>query len=421
MNTSSPTRSLPWWLIALIVITLPLVIYNYPDIYRDLPEVWKVRYGSFRVIFEMNYPTWWTAILLFAAALLFYESAYTRQSSSRIACLMLTLLVAGLSYDEAGSIHERVSLLSEAWFDSAWTGLLPFALAGVLVLIYGISGIAHTDGGRRAALFIVSGFVMFALVVVQEYLEHHPSFPKFMLKTLGLTNAGSRLLEEVTEMIGAMLVLTGAALFRAGDVFSGHLGFILARPSKITSLKTMLLIGLAAHCVIAFYFLPDAEELTLRGNPAGWYPTAVFFILFAHAYWQFRSVSGTPDGTVAAKENRKLFTALGWLRLSIFFILSSIGFLHNFGHVFMDSLPGLHKPFYFNPLVIYSFVIGSVIVFVLWLGLFSGKRLIYLGLLLCTPLVEIYIPNRGAPLAASAITSYLIARVFLFTNTQASE
>ena len=71
MNTPSPTRSLPWWLIALIIITLPLVLYNYPDIYRDLPEVWKVRHGSFRVIFEMNYPTWWTAILLLAAALLF--------------------------------------------------------------------------------------------------------------------------------------------------------------------------------------------------------------------------------------------------------------------------------------------------------------------------------------------------------------
>jgi hypothetical protein len=87
----------------------------------------------------------------------------------------------------------------------------------------------------------------------------------------------------------------------------------------------------------------------------------------------------------------------------------------------MDSLPGLHKPIYFNPFVIYSVVIGSVFVFVLWLGLFSGKRLIYLALLLCAPLVEFYIPNRGAPLAASAITSYLIAGLFLFTTTQPTE
>jgi len=87
--------------------------------------------------------------------------------------------------------------------------------------------------------------------------------------------------------------------------------------------------------------------------------------LFGHAYWQFRSVAEGQAGITAATENRMRFTSIGWLMLSIFLLFSSIGFLHNFGHFFMDSIPGLHKPFYFNPFVIYSVVIGSVFVFVL--------------------------------------------------------
>lgn len=420
MTTPTPTRSLPWWLIVLVMVTLPLVLYNYPDIYQDLPEVWKHRRGSFRVIFEMNYPTWWTSFILFAAALLFLESAYIRNHSSPSTCWLLALLVTGLSYDEAGSIHERVSLLSMDWFDSPWTGLSPFALAGIFALIYGLIGLSRMAGGRRVIVFIVSGFTLFALVVVQEYLEHHREFSKFISMTLGITNAGSRSLEEVTEMIGAMLVLTGAALVRNGGAFDSRLGFVLVRPSNIPNLVSLLLIGLVVHSVIAFYFLPDTLELTVRGNPAGWYPSAVFFILFTHAYWQFHSLPEAQTGIAPAPGNPDPLITVGWLFLSFFFLLCSIGFMHNFGHVIADAIPGISKPFYFNPSVIYSAIIGSVIVFMLWLELFSGKRLIYLVLLLGAPFLEFYLHDRGAPFAASGVTSFLIAGLFLPSSAQTS-
>ena len=361
------------------------------------------------MIFEMNYPTWWTAILLLAAAMLVYELAYVRQNTSRWRLWLLALAIAGLSYDEVGSIHERVSLLSDDWFGSPWTALAPFGVVGLAALVSGLKVTSHLEGGGRATAYIVAGFLMFAFVILQEYLEHHPKYPKFMFKTFGITTAWSRWLEEVTEILGAMLVLIGTALARNRGLFRGHLGFILTRPANIPSLRTILLVGLVIHCVIAFYFLPDAAELTFRGNPAGWYPSAVFFVLFAHAYWQYQDY-GKPPSAVSSD---KMQTTVAWVVLSVFFILCSIGFLHNFGHVIADAIPGIRKPFYFNLLVIYSCVLVSVIGMAFWLGLLSGRRFVYIPLLLCVPLVEYYFSNRGVPFAASGIVSYLIACLFL--------
>lgn len=417
---TSQSNSRPWWLFTMITVTLPLVLYNYPKIYSQLPDVWIHRRGSFRMIFEMNYPTWWTAIILFAAAMLFYELAYLRHHTSRLAFWLLALLIAGLSLDEIASLHERVSVLSDEWFGSPWTALAPFALGGLVALVYGLKVMSRMDGGGRAMIYVIAGFLLFAFVVVQEYLEHHPEFPKFVYKTLGITNAWARWFEEVTEIIGAMLVLTGAALARNRGLFNGHLGFILTKPSEIPSLRTVLLIGLIVHCVIAFYFLPGAEELTFRGNPARWYPSAVFFVLFAHAYWQFRHPCQSQSETAFASHANKALIATGWLILSVFCILCSIGFLHNFGHVIADAMPGIHKPFYFNPVVIYSSVLGTVTGLAFWLGLLSGKRIIYVLLLMCVPLLEYFLNDRGTPFAASGITSYLIACLFLTSPQQSS-
>ena len=417
-NQASTVRSdsRPWWAITFVLISLPLILYNYPKIYSQLPEVWIHRRGSFRMIFEMNYPTWWTAILLLAAAMLIYELTYIRQHASRWALWGLALAIAGLSYDEVGSIHERVSLLSDEWFDSPWTALAPFGIVGLAALVYGLKATSRMDGGGRATAYIIAGFLMFAFVVFQEYLEHHPKYPKFIHKTFGITNAWSRWFEEVTEIVGAMLILVGTALARNRGVFSGRLGFILTKPSDITSLRTILLIGLVIHCLIAFFFLPDAQELTVRGNPAGWYPSAVFFILFAHAYWQYHWRRETPG---AAHADKTRITSI-WLVLSVFFILCSIGFVHNYGHVIADAIPGIRKPFYFNLLVIYFCVLASVIGMALWLGLLSGKRLIYIPLLLSVPLLEYSFTNRGVPFAASGMVSYLTACLFLTQNRQST-
>jgi hypothetical protein len=218
-------------------------------------------------------------------------------------------------------------------------------------------------------------------------------------------------------MIGAMLVLVGAALARNRGAFNDRLGFILARPLNILDLQMVLLVGLIVHCVIAFYFLPNARELTAQGNPAGWYPSAVFFILFAHAYWQSRRPGDSQAGTAKQQDKDSRVRAV-WLMSSLFFVLCSIGFLHNFGHVIGDTIPGIRKPFYFNPNVVYSTVLGSVVGFALLLRLLRGKQLVYLALLLCVPVFESTFFNRGTPFAASGITSYLIAALFLSSPEQ---
>lgn len=412
MSASTQTRSTQWWLATLILVTLPLVIYNIPALYSELPDAWVQRNGSFRMIFEMNYPTWWTAFILFSSAMLFYETGYRVERVYRLACCLLAILLAGLSYDEIASIHERVGQFSEDEFGSPWLGLLLFGLGGIVVLVYGLKTVAGMDGGRRAIAYVIAGFLTFVFVAFQEYLEHLPGFRKSMQRTVGLTNAWFRLFEEVTEMVGAMLVLVGAALLRNRGAFSGRLGFILARPSNIPGLQTVLLIGLIVHCVIAFYFLPDALELTAQGNPAGWYPSAVFFILFAHAYWQSRPPCDSQTPTVKQQAQNSKVRAV-WLMSSLYFVLCSIGFLHNYGHIIADAIPGIHKPFYFHPSVVYTTVLGVVVGFALLLGLLRGKRLVYLALLLCVPVFESALFDRGTPFAASGIASYLIAMLFL--------
>ncbi|MFC1680634.1 hypothetical protein ACFL1S_02420 [Pseudomonadota bacterium] len=412
MSSSAQTRSGQWWLTALFLVTLPLVLYNLPAIYRELPDAWIDRRGSFRMIFEMNYPTWWTGIILFSSAMLFYELVYCRERALRLGCCLLAILLAGLSFDEIASIHERVGLLSEDVYGSPWVGLLLFGLGGIFVLVYGLKTVAGMVGGSRAIVYLIAGFVAFAFVAFQEYLEHLPGFRKSMQRNVGLTNAWFRLFEEVTEMIGAMLVLVGSALLRNRGAFNGCLGFILVRPSNIPSLQTVLLVGLIVHCVIAFYFLPDALELTAQGNPAGWYPSAVFFIMFAYAYWQSR-LPGDSQIRTAKQQVKDSRVRAVWLMLSLFFVLCSIGFLHNYGHVIADAIPGIHKPFYFNPNVVYVTVLGAVVGFALLLGLLRGKRLVYLALLLCVPIFESTFFDRGTPFAASGITSYLIAVLFL--------
>lgn len=410
----TPHNTLPRWLLAMIVVTVLLVLYNAPDIYNQLPDTWKHRRGSFLMLFEMNYPTWWTGMLLFSAALLFLESASTRERSLRTACAALGALTGALSIDEIGSIHERVSILSDVWFGSPWTALAPFALLGMIALVAGVRGIRASVSGRRAAGFVVGGFVVFALVVVQEYLEHHPEFPKFMMKAFGIKPGGRIVIEEVTEMVGAMLVLVGAALVRSRDRFAPPLGFVLARPLNISLLQPLLVAGLILHCLVAFFLLPDSRELTLRGNPAGWYPPAVFFLLFCHGYWQYRDFRDRRNaGSVTLYGIREKTAGAGWLLMGLFSLICSIGFLHSYGHLIGEPVLGLQKPFFFNLHVVYSSLILSVLVLAIWLDLRSPRHLYCLLLLLLAPAVEFSVTDPGSGFAASGIFAFVAAALFL--------
>lgn len=410
----SRLRSTPRWLIVFVAITLSLLLYNAPDIYTQLPETWKHRRGSFLMLFEMNYPTWWTSMLLLASALLLLESANTRDRILRNSSLVLAMLIGALSVDEIGSVHERVSLFSDARFGSPWAALAPFVLMGVIALLYGVRGLFRSDLGTRAAVFISLGFGVFALVVLQEYLEHHPTFPKFMMQKFGIKPGGRIVLEEVTEMIGAMLVLVGSALVRSRGRFGPAIGFALCRPSSIRRLQLFLAAGLTVHCTIAFFFLPDRLELTLRGNPAGWYPTAVFFIVFCHAYWQFRDYrDGIHAGTLMRYGLRDKTSGAAWLTLCVFSLLCSIGFLHNYGHLVGAPLLGVQKAFFFNLFVIYIALTCTILFLAAWLDLRSKKHLICLLLVLLAPAVEFGISDPGSGFAASGIFAFLTAILFL--------
>lgn len=412
-------KTMPRWLLVMIAVTVTLVLYNVWDLHDWLPLTWTYRRGSFLMLFEMNYPTWWTGMLLLAAALLFFETASTRERTLWSACVALGLLMGALSMDEIGSIHERVSRLSEDWFHSPWSALAPFAILGVFALAWGLRGILRSHSGARPALFVVGGFIVFALVVLQEYLEHHPKFHVFMIKAFGIKPGGRIVFEEFSEMVGAMLVLIGAALLRSRNRFDPALGFVIARPSNIGGLHAMLAVGLLVHCTVAFFFLPDRLELTLRGNPAGWYAPAVFFLLSCHGYWQFRDFrDGVNAGTVTLYGFRERTAGAAWMVLCLFSLLCSVGFLHNYGHIVGDPVLGFQKPIFFNIFVIYAVLIGAVLLLSVWLGRWSREQLIYLPLLLLAIAVEFWITDPGSGFAASGIFACFTAALFLSPSSR---
>ena len=76
----------------------------------------------------------------------------------------------------------------------------------------------------------------------------------------------------------------------------------------------ILLIGLFLH-TLSSSFVTEIPRLLathggVRGNPAAWYPAAIFYVLFSACVWKFMSSD--------SKENRK------WLMISINFLVFSL-------------------------------------------------------------------------------------------------
>ena len=224
---------------------------------------------------EMNVAVWWNGICLLAIALLVFELFSTTRDEKRKAWLLLSIIFAGLSLDEIGSLHERIVGLS----DIIW-----YASAGAIALGYCLVILFRRGETRRTAAFILSGFLLFGLVAGQEFLEHTLSWPKWLL--------GIRLgVEEGTELVGTLLCLWGVAEYRKpqkNDV--GAWDNVIPNPFHMKYLPLIVAVALVIHS-IATLFIRNFPDLDFRGNPAAWFPSSLFFLLFSATWWR-RGVGG---------------------------------------------------------------------------------------------------------------------------------
>ncbi|NIN66598.1 MAG: hypothetical protein GTO63_18310 [Anaerolineae bacterium] len=126
----------------------------------------------FSLQFEKNLATYWEGWCLLLVSLLafgrFLRSG-NHATSERQAWMGLSVLAAGLSLDELGSIHERAQYLFSSWgLSGRLSALLPLAVPVLLVLSFTLWRMRQ-GSNHRPFWLALAGFALFGFVVLQEY------------------------------------------------------------------------------------------------------------------------------------------------------------------------------------------------------------------------------------------------------------
>lgn len=292
-----------WWIpIVFLNILFVTVTAAYPHI-PDFSQKWRL-FGPFYLGNENNLAAWWSGITLLLAAILAFE----KHDSKNKAWLIVAFVLAILSLDEIGSIHERVGI----W--KGWSGMLP---AGCLLLGlfgYAILKIYKDKDSKINAIYLLIAFSIFCSVAFQEYLEHTLNWKPWM--------RGLRVgLEEGTELLGTFfLFLAVLSKDKISPILSNRL---LPKAATLINLKSLFLIALVIH-IVGCYVMTRFFDPFHRGNPMNWYPTAICFCVFLVCAWH----------SILSDQSKKFW----WQTLTLACLLSSIGLMTN---IFNILLPGI--------------------------------------------------------------------------------
>jgi hypothetical protein len=220
---------------------------------------------------ENNLAALFSGLLLLLIALHAYDGvAANRRDQPPLArawavvCLVFVLL----SFDEVGSLHERLPADSHGQY---WLWVLPFALMFVAMGLYAVFHLLRSERYRRPALLMFSGFVLFLLVALQEELEWRLNWPGG-LKPLRAA------IEEGTELLGMTLILIASMHNTQG---------LLSPPGKVRFpvLEAVhrwrwpvLVGGLVLTPLIAWWTTGLQKNQWNHGLPAVWPAAAIFFL-----------------------------------------------------------------------------------------------------------------------------------------------
>lgn len=261
--------SLPWWVYLaacnLLFVTLTVAFGYLPD----FPLKWRL-FNPFNLGLEMNLAAWYSSILLLALSLLARELS-SEQEDFRSDWMILAFLFAVLSFDEMGSLHERLGYLAG---DIAY---LPLALLGGFLFLVVFLHFWRAPAMRRTAVFLLIGFVLMASAAPQEYLEHRINWPTSV--------EGIRLgLEEGLELAGMFFCFAALIPQRLLPVNNG--AGLVPDPTNIPLKQKQFWMIIVSQIVISFWVV-NFIEVENRGDPALWIPSALFFYLFSLAFWQW--------------------------------------------------------------------------------------------------------------------------------------
>lgn len=294
---------------------------------------------------ENVFAAWYSSLLLLVAALLLFgcfvlDREQSRTRGARVLSygwMLLALLFAGLSWDESGSLHERLgsvaavrSLPGMSAFGGAlhgWVALLalPIVVVGVLLLAFSFLRLRRNP---VALTLFALGILLFLSVPLQEELE---------VRSWALGGRENRsvlwlLLEEGTEIFASLCLIASATLYSRMLVEqremlpgrrAGHASFSLTR-NGITKASAAFALGFAATGI----GLPEVMNIEDgRGIPINWFPGVLSFFAAAlslYLAWRIRR-GGAPAAS-----------ALPFALLGVFCLVLSVD--HGSNHLWTQRL-----------------------------------------------------------------------------------
>lgn len=216
--------------------------------------------------YEKSVGAWWQSMLLLLASLHALDGYFRhRHAEARLAraWLLLAIVVCSLSFDEVGSLHERVPKYLPP---GGWLSLLPFALLLGGMAGYAIATLLRTPAHRPTGMAILVAFALFGAVAVQEELE-------FTTRWWGEFDDLRTGLEEGTEMT-AMLLLVAAAMGNTAGLSARLTAAVEPTFQGLDLLRTPIAaFGLIMAPAIG---LISANLVDKHGPPISWLAAAMF-------------------------------------------------------------------------------------------------------------------------------------------------
>lgn len=281
--TTLPSRPPPSSAILCALAAVSLILIALTALMAINPNYPILSY--FNLSTEHTVGTWWSSMQLLLAAVLFFSARYPNMHQS-IAGWVSAALLAGLSLDEMGSIHERVSV------NENWLNLLPFGLIVIAMFGYSILRWLQNPATRPSAILLGLGFICFASTAFQEYLEHTVNWPEWtMALRVGV--------EEGIELLGSILCVAAALRLHVIDYPKDESEFFLH--GKIPYLFPLATFGLFLQ-LIASFIAPNLSGYPNAGNPAMWFPSACYAIagmLIIMEMWRSNRITMLPTAMLA--------------------------------------------------------------------------------------------------------------------------
>ncbi len=297
-------KFLPWWF-WFCIINLLLVVSTITHHTFKFNRIIHFFLRQIDLAIEMNFAAWWSGVLLLMLGLLAYEIFCHRNEQSKIAWLFLSIAWTCLSLDEIGSIHERI----EDWLPENWLGIVdpyvPVAILGILLVPYPLIKLFQRIETRKTAILLLSGFLLWASIAVQERIEGYIDWGDWWAIRLGI--------EEGTELLGMFLCYCGLVnhTWRGDRVKS--LSGVIPNPLRMNYIPMIVWSGLIIHLAITF-LLVISTEAPFSEHTLVWYPLALSLMLSLAAFWQYKC----PSDRLYDYPRQK-----GWLILSVYLLAYS--------------------------------------------------------------------------------------------------